>query len=170
MDNIVTLSDTFEQIFDELKQEYDCTYLFYCYEDNNGKIVRSSNPDWYKLYFEEGLIEHCPLVRMGLTKMHQHDINGSIMVWDNVQSYTDQEENVVGIRGEFNLHHGISFGREAPYFKEFLGLATDDTNHYFPTLIMMNKSTLDSYLCRLRKAVNIEQAGNVIIFPSNTKE
>ena len=55
MDNIITLSDTFEQIFDELKQEYDCTYLFYCYEDNNGKIVRSSNPDWYKLYFEEGL-------------------------------------------------------------------------------------------------------------------
>ncbi len=162
MDGILNIAETFEQIFAELKKEYGCTYMFYLYEYGEHKIAHSSHPAWYDLYFKENLIDHCPLLRLGHQNIDRNFDKETIVRWDSVNCLTKEESNVVGVRTEFKICHGISFGRSHGSFKEYLGLATDATNQCFPTLILMNKADINYYLQRLRSIANFQRSDNVV--------
>ena len=156
-----SINESFDDIFQELKHDFDCTYLFYLYEYGNQKIALSSNKDWYNLYFKAGLIDHCPLLRLGHQKFNQLKTSKTIVSWDKVQSLTKEEKNVVGIRSEFKICHGISFGHAYANFKEYIGLATDNNNRHFPLLMVMNKPLLLNYMNRLRFVADVGRINNV---------
>ncbi len=126
------INENFDDIYQELNREFDCTYLFYLYEFGDQRIALSSNQDWYNLYFNDGLIEHCPLLRLGHRKFEKPFRAKAIVQWNKVKSLTSEEKNVVGIRNEFKICHGISFGHSFGNFKEYIGLATDESNRHFP--------------------------------------
>ncbi|MBM7071960.1 hypothetical protein JQC92_07900 [Shewanella sp. 202IG2-18] len=162
MASIINIAETFEQIFAELEYEFGCSYMFYLYEYGDRKITHSSNPNWYDVYVKDKLIDHCPLLRAGHDRFERNHEKSVIVRWNDIYCTSKEETNVVGIRNEFKICHGISFGRSCGNFKEYLGLATDSTNASFPSLLIMNKTIIDSYLQRLRSIANFQRSDNII--------
>ncbi len=144
-------NDTFEQIYQDLAYNYGCTYMSYVYEQPGVRVTHASNKEWNGLYFGEKLLDKCGLFRIGKHFMQQSGCNETVFRWNDVQTVNDNEHEINGIRTEFNIHNGLSFGKTFFGTKEFLGLATDKYHTDFPRLLVMNRPEIEWFILRMRR-------------------
>lgn len=71
---------------------------------------------WMDAYINKSLIDSCPLIRIGLQKMEASKTSNVVLRWNDVLPISSNEKNTVGIRNEFNICNGISFGRKSLVF------------------------------------------------------
>ena len=93
----------------------------------------SSSPEWSKVYFEEGLIIDCPLVRYG------KNFERIVLPWDSIPHLTSLEKEIIGVRRDFNINNGISFIWTDGHLRKSIAFATDYESKDFYNEIMTNK-------------------------------
>lgn len=149
------VADVFKNIFYELQIKFDCEYLFYHYEYANFKLVLSTQPEWMDAYVNGSLIQNCPLIRVGLQKLDASRSSSVLLRWNDVASISREEKNTVGIRNEFNICNGISFGRRLYGVSEYFGLASNAKNYDFPLQITLRSMYIRSLMNKLSYASTI---------------
>ncbi|RLV57899.1 hypothetical protein D5018_20155 [Parashewanella curva] len=152
-------NDTFEQIYQDLAYNYGCTYMSYVYEHQSSRVTHSTHPEWNSIYFGDKLLDRCGLFRVGKQFMKLNGYNETVFRWNDVNTISKDEFEINGIRTEFNIHNGLSFGKTFFGSKEFLGLATDKHHTDFPMLLVHNKAEMDWFILRMRRVAFRESLG-----------
>lgn len=148
LDNI---NNTFFNLYNEIENSFECTYLFYKFELNNYKFIFSSNMEWINLYVNQSLINQCPLFRVGAQKIQSSKTKNVMLRWNDVKPISKDERNIVGLRNEFNICNGISLGREIGFSSDCLGLAADRMNLDFPRQIISNSLAIRKIMDKMFK-------------------
>ncbi|MCL1077110.1 hypothetical protein D5R81_07670 [Parashewanella spongiae] len=154
MGNIIAtthFNDTFEQIYQDLAYNYGCTYMSYVFEHKGHRVTHATNQEWNSIYFGENLLDRCALFRLGKRFMTRKGCFETVFRWNDIKTVSKDEHEINGIRTEFKIHNGLSFGKSYHGSKEFLGLATDKSHQTFPQLLLMNKPEMDWFLLRMRR-------------------
>ncbi|MBM7074419.1 hypothetical protein JQC92_20740 [Shewanella sp. 202IG2-18] len=154
MGNIIAtphFNDTFEQIYHDLAYNYGCTYMSYVFEHHGHRVTHATNKEWNSIYFGDNLLDRCALFRVGKHFMTRKGCFETVFRWNDIKTVSTDEHEINGIRTEFKIHNGLSFGKSYHGSKEFLGLATDKGHTDFPQLLLMNKPEMDWFLMRMRR-------------------
>ena len=144
------LTEYLNQQYLMLSEKFGCTYLSYYVEskDKQYRLNYNSSASWQKIFIQEGLIDHCPLVAIGRRR------SSVILPWDSVISENKKQKEVCGIRSEHNIDHGLSFSTSYNFgevgFKEMCGLATDRSNPNFYIEIMQDPAFVYKLLGEVR--------------------
>lgn len=86
------------------------TYSSLLIMNNDSKIVflKSSNVDWSEEFTSSGLYQHCYLLKEA-NKQMQHNAKPFTIVWDLYTPLTDEEYELVEIRRQKDIVHGVGF-------------------------------------------------------------
>ena len=124
------------------------------------------------IYVTDSLHENCSLLRVGLQKVIASTTSSVILRWNDVLSISKEERNTAGIRSEFNICNGISFGRKILGVSDCFGLAADIKNHDFPRQILLNSFFVRSLMDDLFRASTFKLISDHIInsTPHNMKQ
>lgn len=147
-----SINSVFEDVFNELKRQFECNYISYMYQYNDYKLAFVTHRDWMDLYINNSLSKHCSLIRVGLEKISLSSSKSVILRWNDVQSINRDERNTTGIRSEFNICNGISFGRKILGASDYFGMAADAKNFDFPRMILLNSKVLKNAMNELFQA------------------
>ncbi len=142
----------FQDIFQSLQKLIDCTYLFYMFENKNisKRITFSTNQEWQSIYVNDNLIVHCPLLYVGRHQMNNSPNKSTILRWNDIIPDNKSQQNVMGIRSEFNIANGISFAKEFYNIREMIGIAADTKNLSFTQDVILNMNAFNGHLLKLR--------------------
>ncbi|KTC83732.1 hypothetical protein [Legionella brunensis] len=146
----------FENTFNELNNEFECGYISYMYQYNSYKLAFVTHSEWMDLYINNGLNKDCSLIRVGLEKISLSKSKNVILRWNDVQSITNKEKDTAGIRGEFNICNGISFGRKILGASDYFGLAADFHYFDFPRNILSNSKRIRKIMDDLFRASTLK--------------
>ena len=149
------MGNIFTKTFDELNQKFDCNYLFYQYQHLNFKLTFATHSEWMNVYVNKSMISNCPLVRVGLQRLSS-PLSSVILRWNDVLPISKEEKNTIGIRGDFNICNGISFGRRRFGATEYFGLASDIKHLDFARKITLNSFYVKSMMDCLCQAATIK--------------
>lgn len=150
------IEDVFYAAFHELKENFFCTYVSYLYQYKNFKLNFVTHQDWLELYINRSMNKKCPLIRVGLEKIASSRTSSVLLRWNDVLPITKEEKNTVGIRSEFNICNGISFGRQIFGVSDYFGLASDGKNYDFPKHIISNARQIRIIMDNLFKASTVK--------------
>ena len=149
--SLPNIENIFKETCDELKNSFDCNYVFYQYQYKNFKLSFVTHTEWMDLYINNSLINNCSLIRVGLQKIASSKTNNVILRWNDVTPISKKEKNTNGLRDEFNICNGISFGRKIFGASDYFGMAADKRNFDFPRNIIINsfrvRQLVDKLFC-----------------------
>ena len=95
-----------------------------------------SNQEWASLYYGDGLLVNCSLVKYGLLVKAEN----YVLPWNAVPSLTKEEKLVSDIRRvDFNIQHGISFVSRTGGDTTSIALASSYPNIDFYSEIFNNE-------------------------------
>lgn len=132
------INKTFESAFNKLKNDFECNYISYIYQCDKYKLAFVTHYEWMDLYINSDLNKSCSLIRVGLEKISLSKSKSVVLRWNDVQPTTKKERQVNGIRTEFNICNGISFGRKIFSASDYFGLAADIHNLDFPRKVIFS--------------------------------
>lgn len=159
---IINISDiannSASSIYETLTKSIGCTYILYIYENLNTKekYIYSSNWEWQRLLIGKQLIHHCPYFLAGFKFLEQNKnkpFASIILPWYLAQPTDKKQKEVVGLRGEFNIANGISYGAKGHGIREILGIGGDITEKDFYRSFMCNKFSLGYILDSIRNTI-----------------
>jgi len=156
------VNNMFQDTFNELKKEFDCNYIYYQYQYRDFKLTFATHQEWSDVYINQSLIKHCSLIRIGLHKIALSKTSSVVLRWNDVSPISKQEKNTLGIRTEFNICNGISFGRKTFGVSDYFGLASDAKNFDFPRNIILNSKKVGYLMDNLFRAASIKLLYNFI--------
>lgn len=115
------------------------------------------------LYLNKSLISNCPLIRVGQDKIALSKSSNVILRWNDVLPISKEEKNTNGLRSEFNICNGISFGRKIFGASDYFGMATDKKNYDFSRNIIINSVRVRQLMDKLFCATSIALFYDVIL-------
>lgn len=136
--SIPDVGNIFKETCNELRDSFECSYVSYLYQYKHFKLSLVTHSDWMDLYLNQSLISNCSLIRVGLEKIASSKTKNVILRWNDVLPISKAEKNTNGLRAEFNICNGISFGRKIFGASDYFGMATDRKNYDFPRDIIIN--------------------------------
>ena len=150
------LEGIFKGSYEKLHAQIKCTYLFYQLEIYSCKVTYSTHSEWMDMYINKSLMQKCPILRGGVSKMNRSKDNSVLLRWNDVIPSNSDEKKTNGLRAEFNICNGMSYGKKWKNATEYLGIATKKDNIHFTREIILNPSLVRTELQLLRNAACFE--------------
>lgn len=127
------LKDIFLSLQSKIGTNYSCLYVDD--EHNNLRLALSSNSQWQKVFVQEDLIQHCPLIAIR-QKLVESGRNGNFLLrWDQVKPVTRSQHLVYSLREDFNIGQGFSIGTTKLGFKIMTAICPEVSDmEFYPRL------------------------------------
>lgn len=144
----------FKETYEELETLFECSYVSYFYQHQDYKLSLVTNTDWMNIYVNDNLMNNCSLIRVGLEKIESSKSRNVILRWNDISPNSKLERKTNGIRSEFNICNGISFGRNILGISDYFGMASDSKNYDFPRTIILNSQKIRCLMNKLFEAAS----------------
>ena len=137
---------SFDIICEELAKQFNCTYVSYALEMDDGKRIHYySNRQWQGAFIKERLIENCPLLKFA------REVNGNMLEWNSLSGFLNkQQKYVMDARKSFNIGNGIGAKHVVYGMTEMTTFASSADNHEFYRIFIQNIKSFKKYVSALR--------------------